>query len=1099
MIPEPGQIVRVRARQYLVEEITAPPQPAEQTRVRLSCLDDDAQGAPLEVLWESEVDAEVLGARSWDGVAKRGFDAPRVFSAYLHAQRWNCVTATNPKLFQAPYRAGIEVTPYQLEPLRKALLLPRVNLFIADDVGLGKTIEAGLILRELIMRQKVRRVVVAAPPSVVLQWRDELEARFGLTFVIFNRDYVLDRRKERGYGVNAWTTHTRFIISHALLRDEDYAAPLRSWLDDEPGGSLLILDEAHNAAPASSAKYAIDSKLTRTVRDLAHRFEHRLFLSATPHNGHSNSFAALLEILDPQRFCRGVPVKGSKELEPIMVRRLKSDLAKIVEGFTKRVVVQDDIVGLPETAPELRLAKLLDEYRTHREEQLEGASKTKLAASTLVVIALQKRLLSSIDAFASTLRVHRRTLEKAAKKEKEKPAKPAKQPVARAASGTLPLPILLNPPGADDDRADMAEADVQAEEDEQMSAATLEALAEDPADAASAGRARREGALLDEMTEIAEASRYLPDPRVKKLCAWIRENMCAGLPELGARRPALPPTWNRRRVLIFTEYAATKDYLEQRLREAVAFTDDADNRIRTFHGGIGDEAREEIKREFNKSPDESPLRILIATDAAREGVNFQNHCADLFHFDVPWNPSRMEQRNGRIDRKNQRSPEVHCHYFVLQQRPEDRVLRALVKKTKVIQEQLGSLGKVVEARLATMLDATGIKHRDADQVAQQVEREDIDPARRAAVEEELEPARERTDALVKQTDQLREMLATSQEYLNLDERHFRDALSCSLELLGAPPLTPVPADAKAKGPAMWRLPELDKRLGADPSWADTLDTLRRPRKPDQKLWDWRRAEPIRPVTFSDSGTMDDHCVHLHLEHRVAQRLLGRFLAQGFVHDDLSRACVMHTKDARPRVVLLGRMSLFGDRAARLHDEILVVTARWVEASAREAGLKPYGEKEEDKTLALLEEAFGDEKLHEVAESTKRRLASSVGRDVGELLPTLRARAESAAVKAEEKLRARGDKEAKDMTALLEIQAKRIDHELEKLPGEDQLSLAFAKDEVRQKEADKKHWLRRRVQIATEKVSEPRRIREGYAIKARRVEPFGVVYLWPTSG
>ena len=239
---------------------------------------------------------------------------------------------------------------YQLEPLRKALLLPRVNLFIADDVGLGKTIEAGLIVRELLMRQKVRRIVVAAPPSVVLQWRDELEQRFGLTFVVFDRDFVLDKRRERGYGVNPWTTHSRFILSHALLRDEAYAGPLRDWLGDFAPGSLLILDEAHNAAPASGAKYAIDSKLTQAVRDLAPRFEHRLFLTATPHNGHSNSFAALLELLDPHRFCRGVPVKGPKLLDKVMVRRLKKDLREVAEGFPDRKVIQVDIDGLPNVA-----------------------------------------------------------------------------------------------------------------------------------------------------------------------------------------------------------------------------------------------------------------------------------------------------------------------------------------------------------------------------------------------------------------------------------------------------------------------------------------------------------------------------------------------------------------------------------------------------------------------------------------------------------------------------------------------------------------------------------------------------------------------------
>ena len=111
-------------------------------------------------------------------------------------------------------------------------------------------------------------------------------------------------------------------------------------------GSLLILDEAHHAAPSSGQRYAIDSHITRAVRDLAPKFEHRLFLSATPHNGHSNSFSALLEILDPQRFCRGMKV-SKKMLDDVMVRRLKDDLRKISGGFPERKVVQENIDGLP--------------------------------------------------------------------------------------------------------------------------------------------------------------------------------------------------------------------------------------------------------------------------------------------------------------------------------------------------------------------------------------------------------------------------------------------------------------------------------------------------------------------------------------------------------------------------------------------------------------------------------------------------------------------------------------------------------------------------------------------------------------------------------
>src|SRR5262245_60058414 len=119
-VPKPGEIVRVRQRQYLVEEVVAPLSASDATLVRLSCLDDDAQGQELEVLWEPELDGEVLTGTGWDHLAGRGFDPPRLFSAYLHTLRWNCVTATNPRLFQAPFRAGIRIDAYQVEPLRKA-------------------------------------------------------------------------------------------------------------------------------------------------------------------------------------------------------------------------------------------------------------------------------------------------------------------------------------------------------------------------------------------------------------------------------------------------------------------------------------------------------------------------------------------------------------------------------------------------------------------------------------------------------------------------------------------------------------------------------------------------------------------------------------------------------------------------------------------------------------------------------------------------------------------------------------------------------------------------------------------------------------------
>ena len=1066
--PTPGSIVYCRSRRYLVEDVVPRNDVGEDTLVRLACLDDDAQGQPLEVLWEREIDARPLSATSWQSVVAKGFDNPRWFSAFLHTVRWNCVTSTDPKLFQAPYRAGIEVKAYQLEPLRKALLMPRVNLFIADDVGLGKTIEAGLILRELLMRQKVRRVVVAAPPSVVRQWQEEMEQRFGLTFVVYDRDWVAAQRRERGFTQNPWKTHTRFVISHALLRDEAYAAPLRDWLAEESAGpAMLILDEAHNAAPSSGQKYAIDSKFTKTVSDLAPLFEHRLFLSATPHNGHPNSFAALMALLDPQRFCRGVRVTDKKLLDQVMVRRLKQDLRDVGEDFPRRTVVPVVISGLPAHAPELTLSRLLQEYRQAREARLSAASRAALVAGMLVLTSLQKRLLSSHEAFARTLAVHRAAMVKLANA----------TPATAAPRSSAQTSLLRESVGADDERAELPEAEVQAEDDAQVAAAT-----------AVAGAALgAELALLDRMSEIAERARYQRDAKTERLLAWIEANL------------RVNGQWAARRVLIFTEYTDTKRYLEDQLAQVYP---DAGRRVTTFHGGMGEDRREAVKDAFNADPEKHPLRILIATDAAREGINLQNHCADLYHYDVPWNPGRMEQRNGRIDRKLQKAKEVRCHYFVLPQRAEDRVLDTLVRKTGTIRDELGSLTPVVERSLARILEE-GIRHERAASIASEIDGvdrgEDVGE-RHAAMVEDLESARPRNEVLVRQIADLQKMLDQARKWIGLDDRHFRDALSASLELLGAGELIQVDSHAADPSKARWALPELASRTAADPSWVGTLDTLRVPRKRQEKPWEWRRSAAIRPVIFRDAGTLDGDSVHLHLEHRVVQRLLGRFLAQGFVHDELRRACVILTDESSPRVVLLGRLSLYGDGAVRLHDEVVATAAEWVPPETRRGRLAALGERDKADVLELIEASLGSPRLLTVADSVKERLQAHAPRDVGELLPAMERRAETLADRAVKALTERGGREAVEMVTILEEQRKRIEARIAEIEAPNrQLKLAYAADDERQLRSDLRHLKTRVGRIDGEKETEPARIRRAYEVRARRLEPIGLVYLWPVSG
>lgn len=1081
--PVVGDIVRIRSRTFLVESSDSSP---SGCHVCLACLDDDNQGQLVEAVWELELDAEILNAEAqWKKIGDKGFDSPRIFNAYVHTLRWQCVTATNPNLFQAPFRAGIRVDAYQLEPLRKALRLPRVNIFIADDVGLGKTIEAGLIASELLLRRRIKEIIVACPPAMLYQWKEELEQRFGLTFEILDRDYITRIREQRGYGVNPWTTFPRFLVSHRLLIDEMYAAPLRDWLDNLRPGSLLILDEAHHAAPSSGSKYAIDSRITRAIRDIAPRFEHRLFLSATPHNGHSNSFSALLNILDPQRFQPGIKVLKSN-LDDAMVRRLKEDIREIAGGFPKRNVQQIDIDGLPEDAPELELAKLLDQYRNTRQLRLEGQSKKKQAEGALLISGLQQRMLSSIEAFSRTLKVHRRTMEKIWAKETPEPAK-------EKLSSVTQLELLAGEIDADDDRAELTEEELAKLEDSQFEAST-EATAGDDSKADKP----TEMTLLDKMQSIAEQARIHPDGRVRFLIQWMQKHMCPAI-HLPGEKGKGDMNWTDERMIIFTEYEDTKRYLVNMLRSAVSGTEFDEFRIEVFHGPTPPEKRDQIKKAFNKPPKEHPIRILIATDAAREGLNLQAHCRYLFHFDVPWNPSRLEQRNGRIDRKLSGFDEVFCNYFVYPQRPEDAVLKALVRKTKTIREELGSLSQVLEKRLADTMKG-GIRRADALRMAKEIDDSSLDPEKQATTEEELEATRERQDALRENVALLERRVADARKWISLDQRDLQDALSCSLELLGMSPLqSSVANQTKAVDePERFDFPNLDSRIGGDPSWATTIDTLRPSPENGVKNWKWRKQAPVRPVIFDAPKGIDDSVVQLHLQHRVVQRLLSRFTAQGFVLHDLSRACLAHSKDDIPRVVLIGRLSIYGTGAARLHEEILTVTARWLEPSKRDGGLKPYARDAEAKTLELLNNSLRPDNPGTLPAELQSQLLQTIGDDVAQLLEHLQARGDAARVDAEAALAARGKAEADEMKRILETQRKRILDELGK-SVDLQLKLFETDDEKRQLESNRRYWQRWIDNVEGDLQREPARIIDFYKTSSYRIEPVGIAYLFPSRG
>ncbi|NUQ72866.1 MAG: DEAD/DEAH box helicase family protein [Polyangiaceae bacterium] len=1080
LTPVRGDIALVRQRQHLVEDVIAPGEPNEATRVDLVCLDDDAQGNRLSVLWELELGAKVLQPEAEGLGAVASLDSPRRFAAYFHALKWSSVTATRADLFQSPFRAGIKLLDHQLTPLKKALELPRANVFIADDVGLGKTIEAGLVMQELKLRQRVAFVLVVCPAALCLQWRGEMEKRFGQRFEIMGRELVSRRRRERGFGVNAWSTHDRFIVSYQTLRRPEYREPLLVHLGTRMKKSLLVLDEAHTAAPASASQFAIDSHVTRMIRDeLGPRFENRLFLSATPHNGHSNSFSALMAMLDPQRFTRGVPIQaGSKALSAVMVRRLKRDLQALGKSdFPVRSVVRVALEQNGETfrgryfeAETGKSEKLLSEIDlgpvgtseidlSHLLAEYTDLTKPQRGRGQLVFINLQKRLLSSIEAFHRTLNAHAARVSGAAETD-----------------GTqLDLKVARRPPDEDEDA--YGADDEQRDAEDAAFIASASAALKSPE-----GRARE---LLQRMLDLARRDRHKPDAKVIALLHWIRTELCPGAAPTGKRPPG-GALWNDRRVILFTEYGDTMRYLQKTLGAALEDTHRGDERIAVFHGGMGDETREELQRAFNGDPSEHPVRILIATDAAREGLNLQNHCADLFHIDVPWNPARMEQRNGRIDRTLQPSPKVRCHYFVYPDRAADAVLEKLVRKVETIQTELGSLGEVVMERIERIL-SRGIDTRTAA---------DLDEAERLpdqaeTTRRELETQRADTAVLKRDIDEARRILNRSRKVMDFREELLRDAIDVGLELAGASPL--IPLEEKIENQQAFALPPLPA------SWDRTLDSLRRPRHRDEAEWEWRKLSP-QPVVFKALDRMGEDRVHLHLEHPFVQRILSRFLAQGFGAQDLSRATVVpDDRSGEPRVIAFGRLSLFGPGAARLHDELIAVAAPFRESGADDH-LKPAGGHDDRQLVIHLEDLLTRAaKLPAIPEPLRRRLAKTAASDFAALWPHVRDEADGRAHEAAQLLEARGVKEADDLRQILKSQRVEIEKQLHLQLGLfDHLQDDALRPQKEQLESERQDMEKRLARIENEIRDEPLELEALYAVSLKRLSPVGLVYLWPTT-
>ena len=251
--------------------------------------------------------------------------------------------------------------------------------------------------------------------------------------------------------------------------------------------------------------------------------------------------------------------------------------------------------------------------------------------------------------------------------------------------------------------------------------------------------------------------------------------------------------------------------------------------------------------------------------------------------------------------------------------------------------------------------------------------------------------------------------------------------------------------------------------------------------------------------FEDTGRLDDQTVHLHLEQRVAQRLLARFRAQGFIYHDLSRACLAQAKDSIPRVILLGRLSLYGRGAERLHEQIVPVAARWTDPGHRTGPLRAYARNTRELTMKLLDESLRSGEARQPNEVVRQRLLVAAAQDITDLRPQLEPRADEFAAIAERRLSERGDREKRALRETLESHRAQVVAQLQRYERDHkQLSFGFNAQEMRQLNADIRHWRTRLEQFDRDSTDEPGRVRRFYEVQVKRVEPVGLVYLWPET-
>jgi len=564
----------------------------------------------------------------------------------------------------AIHSGRLQLEPYQLVPVEKILNGPHRNLLIADDVGLGKTIEAGLCIVELTARGVGQRVLLVVPPGLIDQWLDEMQGKFGLMFKGIADSASLDQAQtELAEGISPWAFYDRIITSTEYLkRPGVYGAALRRPWD------LIVVDEAHYLAESGSPANPYSTRRTQLGPQLRKATRSLLLLTATPHNGYRHSFRSLLELIEPtDATLEGDEAAVRRRVTRSMVRRLKQQITRTgpggsrVPAFVPRAPVERLEVHCA-MENEREVFRLVTRYCSRTAQAAAESDQRDLVSFAMQIV--KKRMLSSRLALARTIENRLDALRQ-------------------------------RPDDADPTRAELREL----QEDLPLLEEQAERLAARVLRSAVPPDERRRNEEKRQLREIQRALQRIvdrPDPKIARLLA-----------SLGAAVIDAP----EEKAIVFTEYLDTLEAVRDALNANASFA----GRFTELTGGLTPRQRRDRIAAF-ATPE---CRVLLATDAASEGLNLQQFCRKLYHVELPWNPNRLEQRNGRIDRYGQRrTPQIA--YLFYADSPEDRVLDRLVTRISQMQGDRVStpdiVGIVEATRLPDWLLAIG-PDEDGEQAA----------------------------------------------------------------------------------------------------------------------------------------------------------------------------------------------------------------------------------------------------------------------------------------------------------------------------------------------------------------------------------------------